>query len=694
MSKIKPTHAYDPFFQSHLTDYPLIAATRNLTRFCEHPDYETLDKDFIANFAHRSSGSRFGFLKNPKSEPGPDQCFSYFLTDSRSLFDKLLGLEWHYPDLSKEKAPHLNHYTSAAHYRTHVDEFFSHNGYKPVPPVEGHCLMYAPHSDRVAIHFTFRNPSATVVKIEARWFSKPSAGLKSTVHAEANRLRVAVEQEVNGTYTAHARLTAETDGIRFVEQDSRWITTPVAFELKAGEQKTFAFALDCWINDESEPADQPLPTHWEGLKPCLDEAEACYASLEKIATDWKPYQPIMTIAAGVMLSSRYHDYNTSKERVMSLHGGKCGVCATWWWDGGFTFLGYGLTGHTAPAWGAARVLLDGVAEDGSPSVYYSGGEYKPGYQQPVVAWGIAHLAKMDSAGAEKNLADFYDPLCRYVNHWFNACDSNKNGLVEYPKGAVCWDDSFRWMTGHPLDFKVGDTWHEKTYGKFVPERFDCVDTNAHLYLECISLARIAEKLGKPDEAKAWLERGQALADRINAELYNEEDGIYQDRDIDGDRPFTRMITPACFLPIYAGIVPQERARTICERYLLNPERLYTPLPFPTLDRSHPAFRGGGYLHTLPQFPGSLIQQAYWTGRSWLHNNLWMIGALQACGLTAEADQAAERTLHAISRHESIYECYDPLTGSPNGHPEFPWPSSSILALGLRYYQGEPVPAKL
>jgi glycogen debranching enzyme len=216
------------------------------------------------------------------------------------------------------------------------------------------------------------------------------------------------------------------------------------------------------------------------------------------------------------------------------------------------------------------------------------------------------------------------------------------------------------------------------------DRFESVDTNTHLYLECRTMARFARGLGREHEEREWDQRAETLARQINALLFDPATGTYQDRHIVDGR-FSGMLTPSVFMPLYAGIAPRDVAQAMCRRYLLDPQRFYTTLPFATLDRSHPAFRSGGYLYAPPSHPGSLVQQAYWIGRAWPHVSYWMVGALWHSGLHAEADEAAARILDAISRSESIYECYDSLTGFGNGHPEMMWSGAAVLALAYRRY---------
>jgi glycogen debranching enzyme len=86
----------------------------------------------------------------------------------------------------------------------------------------------------------------------------------------------------------------------------------------------------------------------------------------------------------------------------------------------------------------------------------------------------------------------------------------------------------------------------------------------------------------------------------------------------------------------------------------------------------------------------LVQQSYWQGRSWLNYNYFLVGALHQSGLKREAEAAVWKILDAVSRHETLYECYDPLTGTGNGHAEFPWAAGATLALMFGLYREGPL----
>src|ERR1041384_1715527 len=161
-----------------LHSFPHTRQTRNLVRFGWHPPHETLAESFIADFGFRAKQSRFSILKSPGTAPGPDQCFSYQQVDARPLFQKLLGLELQYPELSATQAAGLQLYNSMNYYRSHIAEVFFHKRSRPLPPVEGTCTMFFSETNVLLVCYRLRNTSQTPVQVRLRWHSIPAPGLK------------------------------------------------------------------------------------------------------------------------------------------------------------------------------------------------------------------------------------------------------------------------------------------------------------------------------------------------------------------------------------------------------------------------------------------------------------------------------------------------------------------------------------
>ena len=657
--------------------YSFTDKSRNLVRFCRHLPQDQLHESFAADFGFRSEHSRFSFLKNYGTLPGPDEAFSHLQQDARPLFEKLLGLEIDYPGAPRALQP----YSSMNYYRSHIEEFFHHTGpqHRPFPPVEGRCVMFFEATDVLRVEFELRNKSAVDVAIRLRWFSIPSAGLRASLELLPEGFRHACVQKVTREYEASATLTGCAFRQAGQRLESDWE------EVTLGAKGTLVRSFEIRFQD-AVPEGAPLD-----LAGAIEAVEARYASLPPVPGHLRRFEPLALRAAGIVLSSRFLETDPHGNRVPVLHGGKCGVEASWFWDSATSLLGCGLMQDAATGWGSYRLLCDGIAEDGKPFVRYCDGAYCPGAQNPILAWGVWNFHCL--CPDRDQLARNYPALERYVEWWMRTCDATGSGLYVWPEGMGCCglDDALQWCENFPVTLQPGESWTTKDWGHPALHRFESVDINCQLYLEMKALALIASTLERSGVAEKWEARAAKLGECIHTQLFNPEAGIYQARSIVDGR-FNGMTSLESFLPIYAGITPQPLARQICRDILLDPERFYTTLPFSTQDRSHEAFRSSGSLYEPPAYPGALVQQAYWIGRTWLNYSYWMVGALHQAGLASEADAAAEKVLDAVSRNESIYECYDPLTSTGTGHAEFPWGAASTLALLFGLYRNGPLPA--
>lgn len=666
---------------------PLTERSRNLVRFCRHLPHEMLDESFAANFAFRDAGSRFSVLKNIRTAPGPDECFGLFARDDRTICRKLLGMEVEYVDLSSDLQARIAHYNSMNYYRSHVVEYFSDNGVEPMPPTEGECSMWYAATDVLCVRYRLVNKSATEIPVRLAWFTDGEPGASFTAAATAQGFSFENTQTViRRTYRSRVELRAQDEEIRFETAGATCRTPPVVRAIPAHGVLECRFAFRFAFNDEPFPEwPEDLWTD-ASLERAIAATEAAYGRLPELAPPARRHLDLTLKAAGTLRSLRYCDYDAKRQRRMTVHVGKSGTAATWFWDTGVSLPGLGLLQEREAAAGALRMLLAGIKPDGTPPQTYECQQYLYSYQIPLLTWGVGHyLALCPDA---QLLADVYKPLSRYVRHWLDRY-TVAHGLVVYPPGSTCLDDALRWHTGAPLEPRPGQPWPQQQWGHSRPDLYASPDINAFLYLELRTLAEMAGALGKPTEAEGWRVEAERLATAINAWLIEPATRTYQDRHIETGA-FAGMITIAAFIPVYAGIAPPEVAENLCRNYLLSPDHFLTTMPFPVIDRAHPTFRAGGFLHEPPSFPGALVQHSYWRGRTWVHADPWLLGALWRSGCRQEADAIADRILDAVGRSEAIYECYDSLTGMGNGHPEFLWSAAAVLTIAHRFYERPPV----
>jgi hypothetical protein len=667
---------------------PLTARSRNLVRFARHLPIETMDESFAGDYSFRDAGSRFSVLKSPKTLPGPDECYGLFARDVRPLFRKLLGLELGYPGLDAAREAKLCGYNAMNYYRSHVVEYFCHNGIEPMPPVEGDCVLWFAAADVLRIRYRLWNKGASDVEVRLAWRSEGEPG--DGGHAEVTECgwRFTARQHVGlEAYSHRCELLAEEEGLVFHADGDTIGSAPVNRTLPPGGVATFSFAARFAFNDEAFP-DWPADLREDqSLARAIAEAERGYETVGPIMAALPHHGDLVLKAVGTLRSLRYLDTDPQGKPVMTIHAGKTGCGATWFWDSGVTLPALGLMQEREAGSGVLRLLTRGIDDTGRPAVTYENQTYCDyGYQMPILAWGAGHY--LAQTGDADLLTEHYGPLARYVRHWLDNFRTPW-GLVIHPAGCSCLDDALRWHSGLPFANRPRQPWFEQDWGHMSPTAFAAPDINAFLVLECRTLAVMAGQLGKHDEATAWLSQADALSAAINQHLLEPETRTYQDRNIESGA-FTGIVNLASFIPVYAGIAPSEIATHMCRDYLLSPEHFLTDLPFPVIDRAHPTFRPGGFLHAPPEHPGCLVQHSYWRGRTWIHGNNWYLGALWQSGFQQQADELADRILTAVSRSEGINECYDSLTGFPNGHPEFMWSSAAVLMMVHGFYRRQPI----
>jgi hypothetical protein len=175
-----------------------------------------------------------------------------------------------------------------------------------------------------------------------------------------------------------------------------------------------------------------------------------------------------------------------------------------------------------------------------------------------------------------------------------------------------------------------------------------VGLNSLYALDCWALAEIANILGRHEEADRLSAEYQVMAARINAELWDERQGIYCNRH--WDVHFSTILGPTCFYPLLAGIAPNDRAERMLREHLFNAEEFWGEFVIPVSPKNHPSF----------------ADNDYWRGRIWAPTNFLVAEGLKRCGYYEEAHEVARKSLHLFLKEwkeeSHIHENYNTLTG--------------------------------
>ena len=180
-----------------------------------------------------------------------------------------------------------------------------------------------------------------------------------------------------------------------------------------------------------------------------------------------------------------------------------------------------------------------------------------------------------------------------------------------------------------------------------------VDALAQQGLSALSLSRIAELLGRTDEAKEWKAKYEAVKAKVNALYWDEADGFYYDI-LAGDRSKCKVPTMASYWPLLAEMPDAGRSSRMIEK-LADPAWFGGFVPTPSLARHDADFVPDG---------------GYWRGSIWLPTTYMAVKAADANGRPDVARTVARGivdhmygTFAAVEPH-TIWECYSPTEQKP------------------------------
>ncbi|MDD3926456.1 MAG: trehalase family glycosidase [bacterium] len=251
-------------------------------------------------------------------------------------------------------------------------------------------------------------------------------------------------------------------------------------------------------------------------------------------------------------------------------------------------------------------------------------------QPPILAWGVWSVYA--KTGDKRFLRYCYPRLRNYLA-WDTANrDLDRDGLLE---GLVEEDSDV---------CRCGESGFDNSSMFDYEGAGNSVEFNAFMANDLDYLSRIARELGD-ESAVTEIESGRDhIASLINDKLWDDEDGFYYDTDLKTGR-FRRTRAVTGFLPLLAGIVPQDRLGAMIDRYLINREEFWTPMPLATVPRSEPTYCDD-----------------MWRGPVWLNVNYMIAVGLVKSGREDLALEIADRVCAIVERNYGqsgvLYEFYD------------------------------------
>ncbi len=184
--------------------------------------------------------------------------------------------------------------------------------------------------------------------------------------------------------------------------------------------------------------------------------------------------------------------------------------------------------------------------------------------------------------------------------------------------------------------------------------FNCIFIRANDHLK-----KISEIIGRPlpQELLSTMEKSQTAL----GELWEETRGIYYSRSFINHKLIEEP-TIATLLPLYAGVVPKEKAHRLVE-----------------LLASRKWFKANWPVPSVPFNSSYFDPLKYWQGPTWVNTNWLIIKGLENYGYQDEADQLRQKTLDLVSRN-GMSEYFSPVNGQPEGAPNFSWTAALTIDL--------------
>jgi len=183
------------------------------------------------------------------------------------------------------------------------------------------------------------------------------------------------------------------------------------------------------------------------------------------------------------------------------------------------------------------------------------------------------------------------------------------------------------------------------------------DTSGWMALFAQRLSGIAQELGGTAKASQYQAEYATTVEKINAELWNEQDGFYYDRDRDGQ---LRIKSYSGLIPLIAGVPDAARVQRILA-HLSNPDEFWSDQGVRSLSKDDKLYE--------PGYSTSGWKNSNWRGPVWIPINYLLVQTLSKQD-PALAEKLRQNLVTTVEREwqarHHFYEYYQAETGEGLG----------------------------
>jgi hypothetical protein len=228
------------------------------------------------------------------------------------------------------------------------------------------------------------------------------------------------------------------------------------------------------------------------------------------------------------------------------------------------------------------------------------------------------------------LTEAYRSSGAYAEYMLRTRDKDHDGFLIWGGHAVleCVRDEF------------GVIWQLFGHTPESPKQVKSLDLSTMMVMEMRSLAKMAGALGKSDDARAWTERADKLAELIRTRMWDEQDGFFYNLARDSgtfatkDGISLKRKEIIGFLPMWAGIATKEQAARLVQ-HLTNPQSFWRRYGVPTLAADDPYYNG------------NVTKCCQWNGAVWLLWDYMVFRGLLNYGYRKEAEELTRRVMDGV-----------------------------------------------